>query len=109
MTTITFYKSKNGEYKRLTCKGHAGYANAGKDIVCAAVSCLVINTINSLNELTHELMDITTDEKKGVIDCRFQNEISEKGVLLMDSLVLGLENIVADYGNRYLELKFKEV
>lgn len=109
MTTITFYKSINGEYKRMTCMGHAGFAHSGRDIVCAAASCLVINTINSLDELTHEIMDITTDEEKGMIDCSFRTEISEKSTLLMDSLVLGLKSIVADYGNRYLELKFKEV
>lgn len=109
MTTITIYKSKAGEYKRFTCKGHAGYADAGKDIVCAAVSCLVINTINSLDELTHEKMEITTEEAKGVIDCSFQEMPSKEGMLLMDSLVLGLKGIAGDYGNRYLELKFKEV
>ena len=109
MTTITIYKSKEEHYKRFTCNGHAGYANAGKDIVCAAVSCLVINTINSLDELTDEPMEITTDEEKGMIDCRFQRTLSEESRLLMDSLILGLKGIIGDYGNKYLELKFKEV
>ena len=109
MTTITIYKSKNGESKRLTCKGHAGYAAYGKDIVCASVSCLTINTINSLDELTHEKMEITTDEDRGFIDCRFQNTLSKESILLMDSLVLGLKGIVDSYGKKYLELKFKEV
>ena len=109
MTTITIYKSQNGEYKRLLCKGHAGYAHAGKDIVCAAVSCLTINTINSWDELTHEKMDIMTDENKGIIDCRFLHTLSKEGILLMDSLILGLKGIVEDYGKKYLELKFKEV
>ena len=31
----------------LMSKGHAGYAEEGQDIVCAAVSALVINTVNS--------------------------------------------------------------
>lgn len=109
MTTITIYKSKNGEYRRLTCKGHAGYAAYGKDIVCASVSCLTINAINSLDELVHEKMEIITDEEQGLIDCRFQNTLSKEGILLMDSLVLGLKGIVDDYGKKYLELKFKEV
>ena len=92
------YQSNKGEYQRLTCKGHAGYADYGKDIVCASISCLVINTINSLDELVHEKMEITTEES-----------LSDQGKLLMDSLILGLQNIVSDYGKKYLELKFKEV
>ena len=53
MTTITIYKSDKGSYKGFTCKGHAGSAMSGKDIVCAAISILVINTVNSLEELVH--------------------------------------------------------
>ena len=109
MTTITIYKSKNGEYKRLSCKGHAGYADAGEDIVCAAISCLTINTINSWDELTREQMEIMTEEEEGVIDCKFTQSLSKEGILLMDSLILGLNGIVGDYGKKYLKLKFKEV
>ena len=108
MTTIMIYQSNKGEYQRLTCKGHAGYADYGKDIVCASISCLVINTINSLDELVHEKMEITTEEEQGYIDCRFES-LSDEGKLLMDSLILGLQNIVSNYGKKYLELKFKEV
>ena len=73
MTTIMIYQSNKGEYQRLTCKGHAGYADYGKDIVCASISCLVINTINSLDELVHEKLEITTEEEQGYIDCRFES------------------------------------
>jgi hypothetical protein len=109
MTTITIYKSQDGVFKRLTCRGHAGYAAYGSDIVCASVSCLVINTINSLDKLVHEEMDVETDEEQGFIDCRFRQTLSGEGVLLMNSLILGLEGIVDSYGKKYLELKFKEV
>ena len=109
MTTITIYKSENGSYRRFTCNGHAGYDDYGKDIVCASVSCLVINTINSMDELVHEKMEITTDERKGLIDCRFIGDLSSQGMLLMDSMILGLQGIVSDYGKKYLELKLREV
>ena len=102
MTTITIYKSDKGSYKGFTCKGHAGYAMSGKDIVCAAISILVINTVNSLEELVN-------DETTGYIDCRFPNEISEHAKLLIDSMILGLESIVSQCGKKYLRLKFEEV
>ena len=49
MTTITFSKNQDGSYLGFDCFGHAGYAQAGDDIVCAGISALVINMINSLD------------------------------------------------------------
>ena len=109
MTTIIIYKSQEDGYKGFSCKGHAGYATSGQDIVCAGISVLTINTINSLSELAHEELDINTDERKGIIDCRFKKHLSNEGKLLMESMILGLNGIVEDYGKKYLDLKFKEV
>ena len=50
MITITV-KKRNGNYLEFVSKGHAGYAEEGQDIVCAAVSVLVINTVNSLEDI----------------------------------------------------------
>ena len=36
------------------CIGHSGYAEAGSDIICAGVSALVINTINSIETFTED-------------------------------------------------------
>ena len=62
MTTVTIYKSDNDIYEGFTCKGHAGYAVSGKDIICASISILVINTINSLEELAGQEMSVKSDE-----------------------------------------------
>ena len=108
MTTITIIKSKNGNYKQMTCLGHAGYADAGEDIVCAPISMLVINTINSLEVLTDAKMQINAEDS-GMIDLKFQEDIGRDGILLMDSLILGLKGVVKQYGKQYLKLKFKDV
>lgn len=109
MTTITVFQSENGQYTRFTCDGHAGMAAYGKDIVCASISCLVITTINALHTLVHESMQLKTDEDRGWIDCSFDQPLSEKGTLLMDTMLLGLNGIIESYGKKYLKLKFKEV
>jgi len=109
MTTITIYKSNTEGFRGFTCSGHAGFANSGRDIVCAAISMLVINTVNSLEELTHEEMTLRNDEATGYIDCRFPHEISSESAVLMDSMRLGLESIAEQYGSKYLRLIFKEV
>ena len=37
MTTVTFHAS-NGRMDGVVVDGHSGYADAGSDIVCAAIS-----------------------------------------------------------------------
>jgi len=42
-------------YRGFSVSGHAGYENAGKDIICASVSALVINTVNAVDALTENV------------------------------------------------------
>ncbi len=111
MTTVIIRKSAQNEYKSFTCMGHAGYKRFffEKDLVCCAVSVLVINTINSLEEIAKEEMEVTENKETGFIHCVFQNPISEEGTLFMDSFVLGLSYIEKQYGTKYFKLKFEEV
>ena len=117
MTTIVIFKS-NDSYRGFTCMGHAGFGQSGSDIVCAAISVLVINTLNSIEELAKEKMITESDEKEGYIECHFPDEINEKTKLLMDSMVMGLKEIERNYSTqkkafskkkRYFELIIKEV
>lgn len=108
MITVTIYKGKD-HYRGFDCLGHAGYANSGKDIVCSAVSVLVINTINSIDVLTNQQSSVTTDETSGFIQYSLQDQIIVEAKLLLDSMVLGLKDIEKQYGKKYLKIKFKEV
>ena len=73
--------SGNVLYRGIVIEGHAGYAEEGEDIICAAVSALAINFYNSVEKSQH----------------------------LMNSLILGLQNIEKDYGRTYIIIRFKEV
>ena len=108
MTKITVRKTSTG-YTGFTCIGHAGYAAAGSDIICAAISILVINTINSIDSFTEDEMNVVTNEEEGLIDVRFTSKISDKTQLLLDSMVLGLKEVKEQYGRKYLKLQFEEV
>jgi len=110
MTKITFHKTKAGEYRGFACEGHAGYADYGQDIVCASISVLVINTINSLEEIAGERMEVAADEDTGTIRCSFVDlPLKETSKVLMDSLVLGLTQIEQQYGKKHCKLTFEEV
>ena len=109
MTHITIYQNENHEVERFTCTGHAGYAASGEDIVCAAISMMVINTINSIETFTSVPFVCEADEETGDIDFQFTEEITPDSALLIDSMILGLKEIQNNYGNKFLELDFKEV
>ena len=109
MTTIVIRKTENNTYTGFTCMGHAGYANEEPDIVCAAVSVLVINTINAIEKLAGQTSQVIQNEEIGFIKCDFNDSLNEKSILLMDAMVLGLKDISKAYGRKYLQVKFEEV
>ena len=89
--------------------GHAGYAESGRDIVCAAVSALVLNMANSVEAFTEDGFEGEMDEQTGGGAFHFTAEISPESQLLMNSLVLGLRNIEKEYGERHIIIRFEEV
>lgn len=110
MIRIQITKDKSGSYRDFTSSGHAGYAQSGQDIVCAAVSAIVINTLNCLLDLTDEKVEYDVhDEEGGYIHVRFPEKPGEKGTFLIDCMVEGLEWVRMQTGNRYLRYEIKEV
>lgn len=89
--------------------GHAGYAEEGYDIICSAVSAIVLTTINSIDALTQTEFQVTQNQKQGEIDFRFQTVPEESAELLLRSMIIGLEGISEEYGIQYLEVNTKEV
>ena len=65
--------------------GHAGYAPAGSDIVCAGVTALTQELIRSMEGLTDDRIE--TDIGSGIASIQY-GDLSEKGRLLIDSFLL---------------------
>lgn len=94
---------------RFRVSGHSGYAEAGADIVCASVTILVFNTINSIMAFTKEVLSVDeVDRSQGVVDCSFPNRKSGQSVegctLLLQSMIQGLHTIEEMYGE-YISIK----
>lgn len=89
--------------------GHAEYDEHGKDIICSAVSMLVINTINSVKQFTDDNIILeVNDSKTGHI--KFKLDISKKPYsnetdILLRSLELGIGSIKEAYGKKYIEIE----
>ena len=107
MTNITVY-TKNDLYIGFKVSGHSGYAEEGKDIVCAGISALTINFINSVEEFMDDRFVVKTNEEDGMIDFIFENTPSKESQTLLDSLVFGLKNLEKDY-KEFISLEFREV
>ena len=105
MITATVTKDTNGIYKGFKVKGHALFEDAGKDIVCSAVSVLTINCVNSLEALTNSDFSLNTEDG---IQLNFNKDPGNDAILLLDSYVLGLKGIEKEYQD-YLRLCFEEV
>ncbi|WP_409022633.1 ribosomal-processing cysteine protease Prp [Dellaglioa sp. P0083] len=89
--------------------GHADSGEYGQDIVCAAVSVLTINTVNSLTELAKLNPDVEMDEDNGgLMKVKLsESELNDAtGQLFLESLVLGLQSIEQNYQD-YIKLTLK--
>ena len=110
MINVTIYKDSADQYRGFMLKGHAGFAKYGSDIVCAAVSALTLNTVNSIDELTDEPFELDNDDNGGYLRLMFkQKQIDDSARILMDSLVLGLNGIRDDGNDKYIGIIYKEV
>ncbi|MDE7300149.1 MAG: ribosomal-processing cysteine protease Prp [Lachnospiraceae bacterium] len=93
MIQISLYKDGSGRVCGFRCVGHAGFAESGSDIICAAVSALTMTAVNSIEQFTSDRFSYEEDEKKGRMDFRIVSALSKDSELLLKALVLGLSGI----------------
>jgi len=96
MIKARFKRNKAGGLYGFEVKDH------GDSIVCAAVSALVLNCVNSLAELTDAKAVCESYEKPGIIRCEVpecKNGTHHDAELLLRSLRLGLLSIAQEYAD----------
>lgn len=109
---IIYYNSKK-QLCGYCISGHAGFAQQGEDIVCAAVSVLTINTVNAVEQFTTTDFECEADEQQGgylkVIFTDIKKGIHDHDTeLLLKVMVMGLEDLSKQY-KKYIRLKYEEV
>lgn len=110
MINIKLGKNHNNDIVEFEARGHAGYDDSGKDIVCAAVSMLVINTVNSIEAFTDASIsaDSYNDDDDARISFKIDGHISNEASVLLKSLELGLKQ-AASANPKYISITLKEV
>ena len=78
----------------ITVAGHADFAEAGKDIVCAGVTALVQTLVKSADDLTEDKIEY--EISPGRADIHY-GCLSEAGKLLVDSFFIGICMIADEF------------
>ncbi|MGM9663165.1 MAG: ribosomal-processing cysteine protease Prp [Oscillospiraceae bacterium] len=89
MTTITFI-SEGSRITGFDAAGHSGYAEAGADIVCAAVTSAVRVTECTLNDVMGLSASVHTDEKRAKLSLRLPGGLSASADNTCQALMTGL-------------------
>ena len=93
MITTAFHR-RDGALLSATVSGHAGYAPAGEDVVCAAVSSAVQLTANALTEVLGTAARVRVSENTVSIVPEAGEQRSQA---FLQSLLLHLELLAEDY------------
>ena len=107
MTTVTITKSSDDNFKKIEVKGHAGYGELNKDIVCSAISTMTITLVNSIEKLTDDWFSGSVDPDNGIITLELSENPSKEADLLCRSFELGVTGISKQYGKKFLNIKFR--
>ena len=87
---------KDGDNYYIRAEGHSGYAPEGRDIVCAAISVLIMSAAATL-ERTDGVRFRRAVVKKGFAELEFSGDKTAEGVyLVVENGVRGLSTYYPD-------------
>ena len=96
--------SKEDKIVSFEITGHAGYADAGEDIVCAAVSVLAIETVNSIDKMvSHQMTVEEASDEGGYLFAQIKPNLTAEQAqvtqILLQHLYFSLEDVANTYPN----------
>jgi uncharacterized protein YsxB (DUF464 family) len=110
MTKIKIFK-KNDIYIGFECFGHSGYAEFGKDIVCASISSIVQSCALGLLKVLKIKVSIQREDKKGYIKVELpsnlEKNILDKSQILIETMKVSIEDLLNGY-SKYISMEVIE-
>ena len=100
MTTVTFHSADN-RIDGFVVEGHSGYAEAGADIVCAAVSAAVGLTECTINEVLGLGAPVKAREADARISLKLPAGLSEENEYACQNLLTGMMVYLQAMGEEY--------
>ncbi len=102
MTTITFHRADR-RLDGFTVEGHSGYAEAGRDIVCAAISAAAGMTECAVNEVLGLAAPVKVRETDGYLSLRLPGGLGQTNEHTCQTLLTGLMVYLQAMSDEYPE------
>ena len=100
MTTVSFLRDARGLYG-IRVSGHAGYAPAGEDIVCAAASVLITTCANAMESVAGLEPLVSQDEAAAEISVALPPALSPEqehdAQVVFRTVLQGLRDVAQEY------------
>ncbi len=103
MTAVKLLRTTSGRLYGYEISGHTGFTEAGKDIVCSALSFLSITCANALESVAGKKPSVFLHEKQGhlVVKLR-ETELTEQTDIIFKVFKQGISDLCAEYP-RYIQ------
>jgi uncharacterized protein YsxB (DUF464 family) len=97
MLTVTFYRDSRDRLSRILAEGHAGWADAGQDVVCAGASVVLQTAELGLTE--HARVAVTAKRDAGRMDLRWDAAIRERAdvAAIVETARLAVEQLARQF------------
>ena len=102
MTTVVF-RMEEDRITGFEAKGHSGYATAGEDIVCAAVTSAIRLVESTVNDVMGLCASVKVREKDAKISFRLPGGLSAPAESTCQNLLTGLMVYLAQLHDEYPE------
>lgn len=103
MTTIRFYRG-HGRLTGFSCQGHSGYAEAGEDIVCAAITSALRLAECTINDVLQAKAPVDVDGNTATITLTL-SEYSHGTQAVLEGLLLYLRELSKENPNHLTVLE----
>ncbi len=97
MTSVEILRDSEGKICEFRSRGHTGYAEAGRDLVCAGVSSILQTAVLGLEEYLKLKPEVK--QEKGFLYCRVERDIflNREIDAILETMVLGLRAMEREY------------
>ncbi|MFX3674507.1 MAG: ribosomal-processing cysteine protease Prp [Paenisporosarcina sp.] len=111
MIQVTIEQDQSGQVRSFEMKGHADFAEHGKDLVCAGASAVSFGALNAIITLTNITPDIQQGQDGGFLKVLFPQNLNSKTneqvQLLVQAMIVSLQTIEQDYA-QHIKITFNK-
>ena len=96
-------KKEENRIQQITVSGHAYYDELGKDIVCSAVTAIIIGGINAIDQAN--LIECCEYEvEAGFVDLKILNDLNKTLQVILETLYVQFKSIEETYA-KYITIQ----